>query len=783
MDKNQEEFNELDDLNIQVVNEEEPETVVPTRLMKRASLTKGGDGTEDTDGETVQTLGANDDPEPTPEPEPAPAEHDPPIPTRSSTGPVSIISDKLGQDHPIHAKQLEDTKTVTLTGDVTGTGHWNFAGAETMDTDISENAVTNRELAANSVVGAAGGSSGSSQKSNIVQGSIGLADINSGAIDTTVAAGSSNLVTSGAVQTAINNAVSGRGTTYGPMTVDEINALQNVNDGSTVHVSGQGTGGSWVINDGISDTGVAGPITVRDKSDLRYMNNDTKHGWYSLDAEFKLRQNEVPDPQVPTSGTTESISFIDSITQNENGDITPSKKNVRQASTSQTGVVQLTSATNSDSETLAATAKAVKTVKNATDSLSSGKKDKQTPITGNQGSTAKTLTGIAQNADGVITPTFENIQSANASQPGLMSAADYSKLDALPTNTVLENKLAGKKDDQTPVDTDSATGTGKGGSLRTLTRLQQNANGEITATFADIPEAVATVVGETDGSKGLMSAEDKTKLDAVKPGATKVEASETNGNIKIDDVETNVYTHPSAGQASHGSKGDTQNKTPGFGETFKSISATVDTDGHTTALGEHTVKIPDTMAAPSTGGEGGTKGLMSAADKEKLNGIATGAEVNQNAFSNVKVGNTTVSAGSKTDSFELVEGDGIDITADSSTKKITIKTEASPGTATPGNVTTGNAVVGTSTKFAHEDHVHHIEVGEGTATGTVSKPTFTGDKFKFTGTTTAAGSVSQPTFTGTKVKIAGSTTAAGSVSQPTFTGTAETWTVDPGPTS
>jgi len=708
MDKNQEEFNELDDLNIQVVNEEETETVVPTRLMKGASLTKVGDGTEGTDGETMQLLGANDDP--------APAEHDPPVPLRS-TGPVSIISDKLGQDHPIHAKQLEDTKTVTLTGDITGTGHWNFAGAETMDTDISENAVTNRELAANSVVGAAGGSSGSSQKSNIVQGSIGFVDINSGAIDQTVSSSTDKLVTSGAVKNAIDDAILNRGTDYGPMTVTQINAItEDIHTGSTVHVTTDGT-----ITDGVTPAGVhTSSLEVKAGEDLRYLNKDGVKGWYSLEANVKLRQTPVSDPTVPTTGTREAIAFIDSISQDANGDITPTKKEVRQASTSQTGVVQLTNATDSDSETLAATAKAVKAVKDATDSLSSRKKDKQTPITGNQGSTAQTLTGIAQNADGVITPTFENIQSANASHPGLMSAADYSKLDALPTNTVLENKLAGKKDDQTPVDTDSATGTGKGGSLRTLTRLQQNANGDITATFADIPEAVATVVGETDGSKGLMSAADKTKLDAVKPGATKVEASETNGNIKIDGAETNVYTHPSAGATSHGSKGDTRNQTPGFGETFKSISATVDTDGHTTALGEHTVKIPDTLATPSTGGTGGSKGLMSAADKEKLNGIAAGAEVNQNAFSNVKVGNTTVSAGSKTDSFELVEGDGIDITADSSTKKITIKTEAAPGTATPGNVTTGNAVVGTSTKFAHEDHVHHIEVGEGTATGTVS---------------------------------------------------------------
>lgn len=712
MDKNQEEFNELDDLNIQVVNEEEQEPVVPTRLMKGASLTKGGDSTEDTDGETVQTRGANDDPEP------APAEHDPPVPLRS-TGPVSIISDKLGQDHPIHAKQLENQHTVSLTGKVTGNANWNFAGEETMATFISENAVTNRELAQNSVVGAAGGSSGSSQKSNIVQGSIGLADINSGAIDGTVTAGSSNLVTSGAVQTAINNAVSGRGTTYGPMTVAEINALQNVNDGSTVHVSGQGTGGSWVINDGISDTGVAGAITVRDKSDLRYMDNDTKHGWYSLDGEFKLQQNPVADPQVPSSGTTESISFIDSITQNENGDINPTKKNVRPASTSQTGVVQLTSATNSDSETLAATAKAVKTVNDLVTGLTNNKKDKQTAHTYSSNDTLKTVTEVVQNADGEITSlTYSSIPNATSSSSGLMSSDHFVKLENLPNKASLDNLLAGKKDDQTPVDTDSATGTGKGGSLRTLTRLQQNANGDITATFADIPEAVATV-GETVGSKGLMSEADKTKLDAVKPGATKVEASETNGNIKIDGVETNVYTHPSAGQTSHGSKGDTQNQTPGFGGTFKSISATVDTDGHTTALAEHTVKIPDTMAAPSTGGEGGTKGLMSAADKEKLDSIEASADVNQNAFSNVKVGTATISAATTTDTFELAKGTNTTLTVDAEHKKITIDTVSQAATATP-NAVASAGVVGTSTNYAREDHVHPISVATGSTSGTVT---------------------------------------------------------------
>lgn len=59
-------------------------------------------------------------------------------------------------------------------------------------------------------------------------------------------------------------------------------------------------------------------------------------------------------------------------------------------------------------------------------------------------------------------------------------------------------------------------------------------------------------------------------------------------------------------------------------------------------------------------------------EKNKLSGIATGAEVNQNAFSNVKVGSTTVAADSKTDTLELVAGSNVTLTPDATNDKITI---------------------------------------------------------------------------------------------------------------
>lgn len=63
---------------------------------------------------------------------------------------------------------------------------------------------------------------------------------------------------------------------------------------------------------------------------------------------------------------------------------------------------------------------------------------------------------------------------------------------------------------------------------------------------------------------------------------------------------------------------------------------------------------------------------MSNADKKKLDGIASGAEVNQNAFANVKVGTTTIQADAKQDTLELVAGTNISLVGDANNDKVTI---------------------------------------------------------------------------------------------------------------
>lgn len=164
-------------------------------------------------------------------------------------------------------------------------------------------------------------------------------------------------------------------------------------------------------------------------------------------------------------------------------------------------------------------------------------------------------------------------------------------------------------------------------SLNTLTEIAQwiqdhpddasamnSAIGKLQAIAAGIggeSDTYATVIAAIDGKIAAA-------LTDIPEGATKVEASETNGNIKIDGVETPVYTHPT---------------TTAVGAGFKKVGN--DDKGHV-VLGADVTKqdivalgIPAQDTTYSNVVAGGASGLMSGADKTKLDGIevATDPEV------------------------------------------------------------------------------------------------------------------------------------------------------------
>ncbi|MCE5315153.1 MAG: pyocin knob domain-containing protein [Armatimonadota bacterium] len=163
----------------------------------------------------------------------------------------------------------------------------------------------------------------------------------------------------------------------------------------------------------------------------------------------------------------------------------------------------------------------------------------------------------------------------------------------------------------------------------------------------------------TTSVAGFESAADKTKLDGIAAGAevnqnafstVKVGATNIAADSKTDTVEiaagANIVLTP-----------DATNDKVTIGVTGVAQSGHVGSGGSEHADATTTVD-----------------GFMTAADKTKLNGIATGAEVNQNAFSTVKVGATNIAADSKTDTVEIAAGANIVLTPDATNDKVTIAT-------------------------------------------------------------------------------------------------------------
>jgi hypothetical protein len=129
---------------------------------------------------------------------------------------------------------------------------------------------------------------------------------------------------------------------------------------------------------------------------------------------------------------------------------------------------------------------------------------------------------------------------------------------------------------------------------------------------------------------GFMLSTDKVKLDGISTSAKNVASSSTNGNIKIDNVETVVYTHPSGDGNLHVPATSTTNagKFLKAGATAGNISWTgvafTDVSGSITAT-QHAAQTDGTLHAVATAS---VNGFMSSTDKSKLDGIQSSA-INQ----------------------------------------------------------------------------------------------------------------------------------------------------------
>lgn len=118
-----------------------------------------------------------------------------------------------------------------------------------------------------------------------------------------------------------------------------------------------------------------------------------------------------------------------------------------------------------------------------------------------------------------------------------------------------------------------------------------------------------------------------------------------------------------------------------------------------------------------------------------LGSVVDGAEVNQNAFSNVKVGSTTVQADAKTDTLEFV-GSNVTLTPDATNDKVTIGITASNVTTALGNTAVNRATADASGNNIASTYATKSELGSATAgalqyKGTVAaESTITGAAYK-----------------------------------------------------
>lgn len=200
------------------------------------------------------------------------------------------------------------------------------------------------------------------------------------------------------------------------------------------------------------------------------------------------------------------------------------------------------------------------------------------------------------------------------------------------------------------------------------TALKNKLNGIAAGAEVNVVKSVDTTA--TNGVN--LSLDNDGKLDVtVTPGSI------TSGNTGVVTGGT-VYSTTStlAPKASPEFTGTPKAPTAAAGTNSTQIATTAFVTGAITTLSgtipTNTSDLTNDSNFPSDANYVHTDNNYTTTEKNKLAGIASGAEVNQNAFSNVKVGTTTVAADAKTDTLTLEAGDNITITPDATNDKITI---------------------------------------------------------------------------------------------------------------
>lgn len=399
----------------------------------------------------------------------------------------------------------------------------------------------------------------------------------------------------------------------------------------------------------------------------------------------------VGSTTVAADSKTDTLTLVGS-----NVTITPDATNdkitftVANGSTSAKGVVQLTNSTSSTSTTTAATPSSVKSAYDLANTAKTNAANAQSTADSKVGSVS--LSSGTNN--GTLKLTVDGTATDNIAVKGLGSAA-YTNSSAYATasqGTKADNampKSGGEFTGNVTLNADPTTNLGAA--------TKQYVDTQITTKIA---ASDAMVFKGTLGTGGTVTAVPTTGV--VKGDTYKIITAGTwAGSVcKIGDLIIALNSgslEATTANWAYVPSGNENETTIKYSTTTQNLTTSAKTGAITLAegatkqvdtsisSGSTSTKLPTTSAVASfvdgqvstlnstiSSHTGNADIHFTASERTKLSGIASGAEVNQNAFSNVKVGTTTVAADSKTDTLEIVAGTNVTITPDATNDKITI---------------------------------------------------------------------------------------------------------------
>ena len=192
-----------------------------------------------------------------------------------------------------------------------------------------------------------------------------------------------------------------------------------------------------------------------------------------------------------------------------------------------------------------------------------------------------------------------------------MSADDKAKLDSIEEGAQVNTVTGVKGNSESSYRTGNINitkgniGLGNVENKSSATIRGEITSGNVTAALGYSP---ATRDAASTSSPGLMSADDKTKLDGLTvysiSGSDPINASTSNEGVATISHKTSGVTATTYGTTA------TTALEPSFGLTFSVPGFSVNSTGHITTAGAHTVKIPNAVATSNA------DGLMSATDKD-----------------------------------------------------------------------------------------------------------------------------------------------------------------------